>query len=31
MALDATDGVSQADQLSHLANELKQELSRFKL
>ncbi|CDU07818.1 Methyl-accepting chemotaxis protein [Vibrio coralliirubri] len=31
MALDATDAVSQADQLSHLANDLKQELSRFKL
>ncbi|TWD58595.1 methyl-accepting chemotaxis protein [Vibrio crassostreae] len=31
MALDATDAVSQADQLSHLASDLKQELSRFKL
>ncbi|WP_422636386.1 methyl-accepting chemotaxis protein [Vibrio cyclitrophicus] len=31
MALDASDAVSQADQLSHLANDLKQELSRFKL
>ncbi|MFA0501233.1 methyl-accepting chemotaxis protein, partial [Vibrio sp. 10N.222.51.A6] len=31
MAVDATDAVSQADQLSHLASDLKRELSRFKL
>lgn len=31
MAVDASDAVVQADQLNQLANDLKQELSRFKL